>query len=165
MKLAEVNDVNIDSYLTQISKNFNLSKKEFVCIGVDYESLDSITRKKFCDDGDLIPEWTIFIIDLVSRIIKEKEGNVILTKENSLKNILMNNRFNSLPLTLTDFIDTCFQYFKYDLGFFIVWKASYSNNSEVTSFDGLITPVIDGLSIICIADKNDSILQHIKNSC
>lgn len=169
MNLKQIKNVNIEPYLGRISKKFDLSEKEFICIGIDYEKLDSITKDKFSDVGDLIPEWTIFIIDLVGRIIKEeikeKEENVILIRENSLKNRLMNYKFITPLFTLSDFIDTCFQYLNFDLGFFLVWKIEYTSNSEITSFGGLITPIIGGSAIICLADKNDPILKHIKNSC
>lgn len=165
MILKEVN-YDISSIVQEISKIFNINNKETFCLGIDYNKVEPLILEKFLDDGDFYPDWIIFLIKIATKIIKDNNPaeNIILQLDNSLIHKIQNIKFKTLSLRLDDFIDICLKYIDYELGFFIVWGLEEYTSSKIIKFKGLITPFADGHSIICLADKNDPILEYLKRS-
>ena len=165
MILKEIS-YDISSILKEISEIIDISNKEVFCLGIDYDQVEPLILEKFLDDGDFEPDWLIFLIKIVTKIIKDSEPseNIILQLDNSLIYKVQNIKFKTLSLRLDDFIDIGLKYIDYELGFFIIWGLEKYTSAKIIKFKGLITPFADGQAMICIADKGDKILEYIQTS-
>ena len=165
MKISKLSNYDLSELLKTAADIFNMKDKEYFSFGIDYSNIEPIILEKFLDDGDFAPEWIIFIINIISEIIKTKELSeaVILIRYNSLKGKIQNSKFKTMTLRLDDFIDIGFKYIDYESVFFIVWGIKDYNQNKVSEFSGLITPFADGQAMLCIANKNDSVFKYIEN--
>lgn len=163
MKIKEISYENLN-LSKKISEIIDISNKEIFCFGIDYNQVENLILERFLDDGDFDPDWLIFLIKIVTEIIKDNDPaeSVILQLENSLIHKIKNIKFQTLSLRLDDFIDTGFKSIDHELGFFIIWGLTEYTPAKIIKFKGLISPFADGQAIICIADKDDKILQYIK---
>lgn len=153
------NNHSDSDYQEKVSSIFNISDKQFVSFYLDLNSVEK-EYQSFVDNGDTLPQWMNFWINLVAKIILNNQdvANNIVIKENFSYKNLLNKKQTELDLTIDDFIDIVSQrYLESELGCFIVWNKISENSSK-----GLISPILDGYGLVCFAEKNDPIYKYLK---
>lgn len=129
---------NFNDIETDILKLFNPKNKSFSFYFPDYKDINN-NLSYLNDDGDIFPEWIIYLLKTINTINTEFEDNFIVIPSSGIIDKITNTKLKVYDIKIKTFLELFLKTDNYRLPFYLVYGLKEKDKSYIEDFTGLIS--------------------------